>query len=266
MTMRIIVCSLCVAYVAICNGAADSSVSLKMIFYLFRLLNVITTPLPENSDIQITLVFEHVEQDLASFISSFPPPCLPDELVKSIEFKILKGLDFLHSNRIVHRDLKPQNVLVSDRGQVVKLADFGLSRMYSSNSVLTTVVVTLWYRAPEVLLNAAYATPVDIWSAACIFAELASRTALLQGNTELEQLRKIFRLLGSPAEEAWPQSSSIPWRSFSGEAGVPLSTAVPNLTGNGQDLLREMLRFDPTQRITAQDSVNHVYFEGMSLP
>ncbi|KAL0181251.1 hypothetical protein M9458_023657, partial [Cirrhinus mrigala] len=88
--------------------------------------------------------------------------------------QLLCGLAFLHSNRVLHRDLKPENILVTSRGQV-KLADFGLARIYSCHMALTPVVVTLWYRSPEVLLQTTYATPVDIWSTGCIFAEMFRR-------------------------------------------------------------------------------------------
>lgn len=88
--------------------------------------------------------------------------------------QFLSGLDFLHANCIVHRDLKPENILVTSNG-TVKLADFGLARIYSYQMALTPVVVTLWYRAPEVLLQSTYATPVDMWSVGCIFAEMFRR-------------------------------------------------------------------------------------------
>ncbi|KTF82695.1 hypothetical protein cypCar_00050504, partial [Cyprinus carpio] len=85
--------------------------------------------------------------------------------------QLLSGLDFLHTNTVIHRDLKPDNVLVSSRGEV-KIADFGLARIYTYHIALTPCVVTLWYRAPEVLLQSSYMSSVDMWSAGCIFAEL----------------------------------------------------------------------------------------------
>ena len=105
--------------------------------------------------------------------------------------QILSGVDFLHSNRVIHRDLKPQNILV-DRYDRLKIADFGLARIYDCKMKLTTMVVTLWYRAPEVLLSGSYATPVDIWSCACIFAELFRKKPLFEGKTEGDQLQRIF--------------------------------------------------------------------------
>nr|XP_037851451.1 cyclin-dependent kinase 4-like [Chlorocebus sabaeus] len=124
--------------------------------------------------------------------------------------QFLRGLDFLHANCIVHRDLKPENILVTSGG-TVKLADFGLARIYSYQMALTPVVVTLWYRAPKVLLQSTYATPVDMWSVGCIFAEMFCRKPLFCGNSEADQLGKIFDLIGLPPEDDWPRDVSLPF-------------------------------------------------------
>ena len=113
----------------------------------------------------------------------FPP--------QNLFHQLLNGVDFLHQNRVIHRDLKPQNILI-DRHERLKIADFGLARIYDYKMKLTTMVVTLWYRAPEVLLSDSYASPVDIWSCACIFAELFRKRPLFVGKNESEQLQKIF--------------------------------------------------------------------------
>ncbi|KAI1229798.1 hypothetical protein IHE44_0010801 [Lamprotornis superbus] len=145
---------------------------------------------------KVTLVFEHVEQDLKTFLEKAPAPGLPPDTIKvgtggpeapggaggaltpcppqDLMRQFLRALDFLHTQSIIHRDLKPQNVLVTSAGQL-KVADFGLARIYGCHMALTPVVVTLWYRAPEVLLRAAYASPVDMWSVGCIFAEMFRR-------------------------------------------------------------------------------------------
>ena len=171
--------------------------------------------------LSLYLVFEHVEQDLASYLHHCPSPGLGPDKIRDIMFQTLKGVDFLHSNRIVHRDLKPQNILISRSGEV-KIADFGLARIYEQMQTLTTVVVTLWYRAPEVLLQSSYASAVDVWSCGCIFAELFTRKPLFKGNSENEQLCKIFEIIGSPLESEWPPEVSISWRSFSGFRAVNL--------------------------------------------
>ena len=147
-------------------------------------------------------------KDLNLYIERCPPPGLAPDRIKDIMWQILSGVDFLHSHRIVHRDLKPQNILVSREGSV-KLADFGLARIYDFSSLLTTVVVTLWYRSPEILLGTTYATPVDLWSCGCILAELFLRRPLFPGQYEVDQLGKIFGVLGTPSEAEWPPNSSV---------------------------------------------------------
>ncbi|KAK7084493.1 Cyclin-dependent kinase 6 [Halocaridina rubra] len=141
--------------------------------------------------LNLVLVFEYVDQDLDHYMKRCPSPGLEPARIKSLMHQILCGVDFLHSNRVIHRDLKPQNILVDVSGRV-KIADFGLARIYDFNMRLTTQVVTLWYRAPEILLSNSYATPSDIWSCGCIFAELFRRVPVFKGKTEGDQLQRIF--------------------------------------------------------------------------
>ncbi|XP_016335602.1 cyclin-dependent kinase 4 isoform X1 [Sinocyclocheilus anshuiensis] len=140
---------------------------------IVRLMDVCAT-LRTDQETKVTLVFEHVDQDLRTYLEKVPAPGLSIDRIRDLMQQLLCGLAFLHSNRVLHRDLKPENILVTSRGQV-KLADFGLARIYSCHMALTPVVVTLWYRCPEVLLQTTYATPVDIWSTGCIFAEMFRR-------------------------------------------------------------------------------------------
>uniref|UniRef100_A0A4X1U5S1 cyclin-dependent kinase n=1 Tax=Sus scrofa TaxID=9823 RepID=A0A4X1U5S1_PIG len=155
-----------------------------------RLFDVCTVSRTDR-ETKLTLVFEHVDQDLTTYLDKVPEPGVPTETIKDMMFQLLRGLDFLHSHRVVHRDLKPQNILVTSSGQI-KLADFGLARIYSFQMALTSVVVTLWYRAPEVLLQSSYATPVDLWSVGCIFAEMFRRKPLFRGSSDVDQLGKIL--------------------------------------------------------------------------
>lgn len=139
----------------------------------------------------VLLVFEHLEQDLADLIVNLPKSGLAPGTIQRLSMELLTGVDFLHSHRIVHRDLKPQNLLISSQGNL-KIADFGLAKTYDFEMQLTSVVVTLWYRAPEILLQQPYNSLVDIWSVGCIIAELFSRSALFPGASEANQLDKIF--------------------------------------------------------------------------
>ncbi|XP_054161435.1 cyclin-dependent kinase 6-like [Oppia nitens] len=206
------------------------------------------------------LVFEHVEQDLATYLHNCPAPGIGPDRIKELLYQLLTGVDFLHSNRIVHRDLKPANILVTNDGQL-KLADFGLARIYQQTQPLTAVVVTLWYRAPEVLLQSSYASPVDIWSVGCIFAELFTRIPLFCGQSENDQLCKIFNVIGSPLPNEWPKDLALPWSTFSNFKKLDFDDIVKDICPDGKNLLEKMLKFDPNKRIGARQALSHQYFK-----
>uniref|UniRef100_A0A8C4QGQ9 Protein kinase domain-containing protein n=1 Tax=Eptatretus burgeri TaxID=7764 RepID=A0A8C4QGQ9_EPTBU len=140
---------------------------------IVRLLDVFFNEVTEKM-VCLSLVMEFIDQDLSKLLQVASPPGLSETRIQDMMYQLLKGLDFLHMHRVVHCDLKPQNILVTTCGQL-KIADFGLAQMYSFQKSLTSVVVTLWYRAPEVLLGSSYGIPVDLWSIGCIFAELYLR-------------------------------------------------------------------------------------------
>lgn len=217
-------------------------------------------------EMKLMLVFEHIDQDLSQFLEKVPSPGLGPDRIRELMLQILRGVDFIHSHRIVHRDLKPQNILITGSGQV-KLADFGLARVYGFQMALTSVVVTLYYRAPEVLLNNRYCAAVDIWSCGCIFAELHTRRPIFRGSSEVDQLCIIFQCIGLPPESDWPEDVSIPWNSFRIVPTTPLDQLVPNIEADACRFLKETLIFKQTSRITALDALNHDYFsDSCSLP
>jgi serine/threonine protein kinase len=145
----------------------------------------------------VFLVFEYCEHDLANLLKNHSHPFKESE-IKHLVFQLLSAVEFLHENWVVHRDIKPANLLYNSKGQL-KLADFGLARRLSfpSPAALTGGVVTLWYRAPEVLLDCPhYSFPIDLWSIGCIMGELLLQAPLLPGNDDRDQLKLIFSLLG----------------------------------------------------------------------
>ncbi|XP_023667628.1 cyclin-dependent kinase 6 [Paramormyrops kingsleyae] len=226
-----------------------------------RLFDVCTVSRTDR-ETKLTLVFEHVDQDLTTYLEKAPEPGVPPETIKDMMYQLLQGLDFLHSHRVVHRDLKPQNILVTSGGQI-KLADFGLARIYSFQMALTSVVVTLWYRAPEVLLQSSYATPVDLWSVGCIFAEMFSRRPLFQGNSDVDQLGKIFDVVGVPSVEDWPMDVALPQSAFSPRPPRPIAELVLEMDEQAQALLLQFLTFNPSKRISAFAALSHPYFQNM---
>jgi len=215
---------------------------------------------------KLYLVFEYLEQDLKKYMDIVKDR-FRRTLVKSYLQQLIKGIAFCHSHRVLHRDLKPQNLLIDKEGNL-KLADFGLARAFGVPvRTYTHEVVTLWYRAPEILLGGKqYSTPVDIWSIGCIFAEMHQRAPLFPGDSEIDQLFRIFRGLGTPSEEMWPGVSSYPdyKPSFPQWFAQPLSKLVKDMEPMGLDLLSKMLVYEPTKRISARDALAHPFFDELN--
>lgn len=218
-----------------------------------------------HSNSTLYLVFEFLDQDLKRYVET-SPGLLPPGLVKSYLYQLLRGVAFCHARRVLHRDLKLANLLI-DRSGSLKLADFGLGRAFGIPvGVYTHEVVTLWYRAPEILLGQKrYSTPVDIWSVGCIFAELVTKRTLFSGDCEIDQLFRIFRTLGTPNEESWPGVSQLPDYKTAFPQCKPQnpSTILPQLDSLGLDLFSKMMRYPPGERITAKDALKHPYFDDL---
>jgi len=211
---------------------------------------------------KLYLVFEFLDKDLKKYMDSQVSGIDP-MLIKSYMWQLLKGIEFCHAHRVLHRDLKPQNLLIDSHGHI-KLADFGLARAFGIPvRAYTHEVVTLWYRAPEILLGSKqYACPVDMWSLGPIFAEMITRRPLFPGDSEIDELYRIFRLLGTPTEETWPGVSALPdyKPTFPRWSAKDLKTVVPGLEAYGVALLADMMRYEPSKRITAKAALHHPYF------
>ncbi|XXG95860.1 Cyclin-dependent kinase catalytic subunit [Hypoxylon texense] len=234
---------------------------------------------------KLYLVMEFLDLDLKKYMEALPVSdggrgrALPegtgvelgrlglgDNMVRKFMSQLCEGIRYCHSHRVLHRDLKPQNLLI-DRDGNLKLADFGLARAFGVPlRTYTHEVVTLWYRAPEILLGGRqYSTGVDMWSVGCIFAEMCTRKPLFPGDSEIDQIFKTFRLLGTPTEDNWPGVTSYPdfKPSFPKWIRDHSQSLCSNLDENGLDLLEALLVYDPAGRISAKQAVHHPYFNDM---
>lgn len=217
----------------------------------------------------LTFVFEYVNTDLNTYLEKYPRGIHPHN-VRLLMFQLLRGLAYIHERKILHRDLKPQNLLINDRGEL-KLADFGLARAKSVPSrTYSHEVVTLWYRPPDVLLGSKeYTTSLDMWGAGCIFVEMVSGLALFPGiKDSIDQLNKIWQILGTPTEETWPGVTRLPEYNSEVFLDYPtqrLGTVVPklNLTPGAESLATQTVQCIPCNRISASEAMRHSYFDEM---
>uniref|UniRef100_A0A668AZ05 cyclin-dependent kinase n=1 Tax=Myripristis murdjan TaxID=586833 RepID=A0A668AZ05_9TELE len=219
---------------------------------------------------KIYIVMNYVEHDLKSLMETMKQPFLPGE-VKTLMIQLLRGVRHLHDNWILHRDLKTSNLLLSHKG-ILKIGDFGLAREYGSPlKPYTPVVVTLWYRSPELLLGAKeYSTAVDMWSVGCIFGELLTQKPLFPGKSEIDQINKIFKDLGSPSEKIWPGYSELPAVKKMTFTEYPYNNLRKRfgalLSDQGFDLMNKFLTYCPSKRIISDEALKHEYFRETPLP
>ena len=186
--------------------------------------------------------------------------------VKNIMKQLLLGISVLHDNFIIHRDLKTSNILLNRKG-VLKICDFGMARVFDIKSnIMSQEVVTLWYRPPEILLGQKnYTSSVDLWALGCILSELITSEVLFSGKSELDQLIKIFSLLGTPTSDIWlnlhylPSTKKIifplqPYNSI-------FSKMCRKMDLTTIDLIQKFLAYDPLKRVSASLALSHKFFK-----
>ncbi|KAI8602211.1 Pkinase-domain-containing protein, partial [Dissophora ornata] len=216
----------------------------------------------------VYMVFEYMDHDLTGILAH-PQLKFRHEHIKCLMKQLLEGLGFLHHKGVLHRDIKGSNLLVNKLGEL-KLADFGLARVFQKKTKrdYTNRVITLWYRPPELILGATtYGPEVDMWSAGCIMVELFTRKPIFQGHNEITQLDQIWKIMGTPQKDAWPDAEQLPWyvlikhvnsetraSKFREMFGKIMSPAA-------LDLAEALLSLNPKRRPTAVEALtNFAYF------
>ncbi|CAL5361782.1 hypothetical protein CsSME_00052908 [Camellia sinensis var. sinensis] len=209
------------------------------------------------------LVFEYMEHDLSG-LAAVQGVKFTEPQVKCFMKQLLSGLEHCHNNGVLHRDIKGSNLLIDNEG-ILKIADFGLASFYDSKrkQPMTSRVVTLWYRPPELLLGATYyGVGVDMWSAGCILAELLAGKPIMPGRTEVEQLHKIFKLCGSPSEEYWKKSRLPNATLFKPQQPYKrcISETYNYFPPSSLPLIETLLAIDPDERGSATAALNSEFF------
>ncbi|KAG7879412.1 hypothetical protein KL905_003191 [Ogataea polymorpha] len=239
------------------EGTPSTAIREISIMKELRHENIITLYDVIHTENKLTLVFEYLDKDLKKYMDTNgynKSGALEPHVVKSFMFQLLRGIMFCHDNRVLHRDLKPQNLLISSKGEL-KLGDFGLARAYGIPvNTFSNEVVTLWYRAPDVLLGSrSYSTSIDMWSAGCIMAEMFTGKPLFPGSSNEDQLLKIFRIMGTPNERTWPGVTNYPNYRSNFNVFIPqdLHTLIPNMDNLALNLLQGLLQMRPELRLSA---------------
>ncbi|KAL2813333.1 kinase-like domain-containing protein [Aspergillus cavernicola] len=226
------------------------------------------------------MVFPYMEHDLSGLLEN-PAVHFTEPQIKCYMIQLLEGLRYLHANCILHRDMKAANLLISNQG-ILQIADFGLARPFDEQPPepgkgggeakrdYTTLVVTRWYRPPELLLQLRrYTSAIDMWGVGCVFGEMFKGKPILAGNSDLNQAQLIFSLVGTPTEENMPGWSSLPGcegvKSFGKRPGN-LAEVFKNQNPVAISLLTELLKLDWRKRVNAMDALNHPYFSTPPLP
>ncbi|KAF1946983.1 Pkinase-domain-containing protein [Clathrospora elynae] len=226
------------------------------------------------------MVTPYMDHDLSGLLDN-PDVRFQEAQIKCYMLQLFKGLQYLHDSHILHRDMKAANLLINNRGRL-QIADFGLARHYDeavpqrgrgngdAKREYTTLVVTRWYRPPELLLQLRRYTPaIDMWGAGCVFGEMFKRKPILAGQSDIHQAQIIFEMVGSPNETSMPGWDELP--------GAEPIRAFPPHTGNitqrfrelspvGLSLMKDLMRLDWRKRINAIDAIDHPYFKEQPLP
>lgn len=211
-------------------------------------------------------IFEYVDSDLFRLVRQNPSG-LEESFGAVLARQLFAGLAHIHQHNFFHRDIKPENILYETSRQVLRIADFGESRSLRARPPFTDYVGTRWYRAPECLLrDCGYSSPVDVWSGGLVFAELLRGSPVFMGTSSIDQLYKIFSVLGQPVAD-WPEFARLAeaCRFRATSSGSGLQSVLPRTSSRAVAILSEILMLNPRRRPMAKKVMEHSFFNSLPL-
>ncbi len=213
---------------------------------------------------RLALVFELMDQNMYESIKG-KKNYLPEKKIQSYMYQLLKALDYMHRKGIFHRDIKPENILLKD--DLVKLADFGSCKGIYSKPPFTEYISTRWYRAPECLLtDGHYNFKMDLWGVGCVFFEMLTLFPLFPGDDEMDQIHKIHDILGTPSESLLKHFQKLATHiefDFPHKVGIGINKFLSHVSEDCKDLINKLLIYNPEERISAKQALNHPYFKDL---
>ena len=229
-----------------------------------------SVPVNSTEDVYLNVVMEFIPNTLAKVIRTAYKSGkeLPALTVKLYSYQLLRSIGYIHSKGICHRDIKPHNILVDVKEDIVKLCDFGSAKKLIQSENNVAYICSRYYRAPELIFNAtSYTNSVDVWSIACVIAELVIGEPVYQGGCSVDQLVEIIKMLGTPSrkdikamypeyrEYKFPLIKCFTWKQIVGH--------LPNVDEQFIDLLNCLFVYNPKTRLTAFEALSHPYFDGL---
>jgi len=232
-----------------------------------------TTTNGNSDDLYLNLVLEYVPDTVYKINKHYvrANERVPIFLVKLYVYQMLRSLAHIHSQGICHRDIKPQNLLVDVQTHALKLCDFGSAKILRPEESNISYICSRYYRAPELIFGAANYTPViDVWSLGCVFAELILGKPLFPGESGIDQLVEIIKVLGTPSKQEIfamnPHYTDFKFPFINPSPWAKVFSANKKACPDTIDLLSKMLVYDPVKRITAGDAMAHAFFDSLFEP
>nr|BAA21444.1 pi064 [Schizosaccharomyces pombe] len=238
---------------------------------IIKLIAFFHTHNPSKDETHLCLLLEYMPETVFDDMRWYTRrrKSIPNLSIKLYAFQLFRALAYLHSTGVCHRDIKPQNLLVDYKTGILKLCDFGSAKVLVPSEPNVSYICSRYYRAPELVFGAThYTTKIDVWSAACVIAELFIGRPLFPGDSSVEQLVEIIRVLGTPSyHEISVMNPNYVNHSLPNVRPHTLESVMPhNCTKNAMDLLHKMLTYVPSKRISAIEVLTHPFFDELRDP